>query len=601
MKNGKKFSLSEILAAPADIAWLAAFRAMFGLCLLLDVIREFAGGRIATCWIRPALHFSYSGLGWIKPWPGIGMYIHFGLLGLLAILIATGFYYRIATALFFIGYSYVFLCDASLYSNGAYLTCLISAIMMFLPANRAYSLDVRTHRIAPAARVPAWMLWLVRFQIAIVYFFSGIAKLNADWLAGNPLQFWLAGSASVPVIGPLLTHAWAVWFIAYGDMLFGLFIVPLLLWSRTRLIAFFIALGFHATNSLVFGSPLPWLLVAGTVCFFDADWPARLRVFDRIAEGQHAGAALRPAPIFLIAVYAAIQILLPMRHVLIPGDVLWTDEGARFSWRSKVASRSSAAIFYVANAKDKTVRSVDPADELGAARARAMAKHPVMILQFARHLADAGFATNGVRPEVRVRALCALNGRMPRLLIDPQINLAASRSSAFGHDAWILPATNPPCGGGSASELESLDRRCRDVSRQILAFELVADETKRRGAMIDRMLNDAYAMKPDGLYYLDAASRTVFELAAKPGANEEVASMHDIDKNYERRVHLKLISDEKARGLATLLDRKQRINQRLQVVGQLRWEKEETRTQILEELQDAIMAATMTEDPAAAD
>ena len=72
-----------------------------------------------------------------------------------------------------------------------------------LPLNRAVSFDAalasRDSRRQPS---PAWALWLVRFHIALPYFFGGVAKLNADWLAGEPMRQMLAGPRRLPACRP---------------------------------------------------------------------------------------------------------------------------------------------------------------------------------------------------------------------------------------------------------------------------------------------------------------------------------------------------------------------------------------------------------------
>ena len=61
-----------------------------------------------------------------------------------------------------------------------------------------------------------------------------------------------------------------------------------------------------------------------------------------------------------------------------------------------------------------------------------------MILQFAHYLARKE-PCSGPRPlQVRAKVLLALNGRKPALLIDPEVDLAAERST-LGHAKWILP------------------------------------------------------------------------------------------------------------------------------------------------------------------
>ena len=76
-------SLLLRLAAPVDGASLAFFRIAFGAVLLWEVWRYFTHGWIDFYWVEPQFHFSYWGFEWIKPWPGIGMDLHWAALGAL--------------------------------------------------------------------------------------------------------------------------------------------------------------------------------------------------------------------------------------------------------------------------------------------------------------------------------------------------------------------------------------------------------------------------------------------------------------------------------------------------------------------------------------
>ena len=82
--------LSDQLFRQTDIASLVYFRVVFGAILIWEVFRYFDHGWISRYYIDPAFHFTYLGFGWIEPWPGTGMYVHFILLGALALCIALG-------------------------------------------------------------------------------------------------------------------------------------------------------------------------------------------------------------------------------------------------------------------------------------------------------------------------------------------------------------------------------------------------------------------------------------------------------------------------------------------------------------------------------
>lgn len=69
------------------------------------------------------------------------MYVHFLALGILAVFVALGLWYRTSAALFFLGFTYVFLLDHTNYLNHFYLISLVSFAMIWVPAHRAASLD----------------------------------------------------------------------------------------------------------------------------------------------------------------------------------------------------------------------------------------------------------------------------------------------------------------------------------------------------------------------------------------------------------------------------------------------------------------------------
>jgi len=129
------------LFAPIDIASLVFFRIAFGILMLIEVIRFFAYNWIFASYIEPEFFFTYYGFEWITPWPGDLMYVHFIVLGILAIFVLVGFQYRVSMALFFLGFTYVFLLDQAYYLNHFYLISLISFMMIFVPSHRAFSID----------------------------------------------------------------------------------------------------------------------------------------------------------------------------------------------------------------------------------------------------------------------------------------------------------------------------------------------------------------------------------------------------------------------------------------------------------------------------
>ncbi len=107
----------ERLARPIDGAWLAAFRALFGLVLCVSMLRFLAYGWVERFFVRPTFFFKYWGFEWVEPLPGELMRPLFVLLALLALAVALGAAFRVSALALALGLSYVQLIDVSTYLN----------------------------------------------------------------------------------------------------------------------------------------------------------------------------------------------------------------------------------------------------------------------------------------------------------------------------------------------------------------------------------------------------------------------------------------------------------------------------------------------------
>lgn len=454
--------LEERLYRRVDSASLAVFRIAFGALMLWDVWKYFTYDWIGQMYITPRFHFTYFGFGWVEPWPGDLMYLHFLVIGALAFLIMIGLFYRVAIVLFLVAFTHVFLIDQVEYLNHFYLVILLNFLMVFVPANRVYALDALLwHRSRPRnTQVYAWNLWIVRAQMEVMLIFAGIVKINPDWLRLQPLEMWLAERSHVALIGPYLSETWVVAIGAYGVILLHVVGAPLLLYRRTRVPVFAAYAVFHLANHVFFNIGIfPWLTLAGTTLFFAADWPRKLfsgqwqrrtqppgdraddHPYDQTASEVLPGPAFQRSVIVLLGVWVASQILIPMRHHLYAGDTSWTEQGHRFAWQMKLRDKSSRAAFVVVDPASGEVWNVDMRHFLTARQAVRMTNRPDMILQFAHHLAERWrVERGGATPAVYAEVWTALNGRPPQLIIDPRRNLAAVERSLAPAD-WILPLT----------------------------------------------------------------------------------------------------------------------------------------------------------------
>lgn len=449
-------SLTERLFRPVDFAAIATFRIMFGALMMWEVWRYFSRDWIGLYYLEPGFLFSYYGFDWLRPWPGDGMYWHFGLLGALAVLVTLGLFYRVAIVLLFFAITYVFLLDQARYLNHIYLVTLVAFLLCFIPASRGWSLDAVLRRQSKPW-VPLWTHWLLLLQFEIMYIFAGLVKINGDWLRLQPLRMWLQARSDIPLIGPLFLHDWVVAVAAYGTIALHVIGAPLLLWKRTRIYVFVLYALFHLANHVVFTIGIfPWIALAGTLLFFGPDWPRRVwrRVGERLGLPPPQTPALFPAaappppwmrtavPAFMLG-WAALQTAMPLRHYLYPGNVSWHEQGHRFAWQMKLRQKRGDTVFEITDPATARTWIVEPDHYLSRRQERYMAGRPDMILQFAHHLERIWIERYDVAdPQVRVMAWVSLNGREPELLIDPSRDLSQVRRSLRRAD-WILPLRGP--------------------------------------------------------------------------------------------------------------------------------------------------------------
>jgi vitamin K-dependent gamma-carboxylase len=437
--------------APLDIASLVFFRIAFGLLMIWHASWYFSNHQIARFWLEPRFLFKYYGFSWVHPWPGNGLYVHWTVVGVLALFIAAGFFYRASAALFCLGYTYTFLLDEALWVNHRYLICLFSFLLIFVPANRSLSIDVWLNPKIRSEWTPAWTLWLLRAQMGVVYFYAGVAKIMPDWLHGAPMRVWLARSTQFPIIGRFFREEWAVYSLSYAALLFDLFIIPFLLWRRTRVAAFCAAVAFHLLNFKLFHiGVFPWLAITGTTLFLSPSWPRHLlAIFGIRREPRSVGEteSLPPARqrlvLALVMVYIAIQIVVPLRPFLSGGGIEWIQAEHRFTWRMMLTNKWQQIYFYVTDPNSRhATYQVRPEDFLTRWQVDRMQWRPDMLLQFAHYLARV-MPRAGPKPlRVEARVLVALNGRKPRLFIDQNVDLAAEKRS-WGRPRWLLQVHEP--------------------------------------------------------------------------------------------------------------------------------------------------------------
>lgn len=454
----------KTLFRPVDIATLVFFRIVFGILVFIDLLNSWIYYHLKKDAYNPLnFQFKYYGFEWVHPFPEPYMTAIFILLMVAALLVALGEWYVISSTILAFGFTYTYFLEKAHYLNHGYLMCWICFVMIFLPANRGFSIDVLKRPQNRLNEIPYWPLFLIQFLMGVVYFYGGIAKINPDWFQAHPMRAWLGNKTDIPVLGYFFQYTSTAYFMSYGGLFLDLFIVLFLAMKRTRIWAFGFVLFFHVMNHILFGiGVFPFLSIALTSLYFPPNWPRKwaawlesklpfLRRFgdwyrnsvgktppaqyDEIWQGTPSN---RPIIIAVFVALALFHVSIPWRHHFYPGNVAWTEEGHRYSWRMMLRSKRGYGHFIVKDVATGAEEKIKPRKVLGSKQNRKMYTHPDMIIQYAHHLRDE-YAAQGKEVEVYAHIKVKLNQRKYQPFIDETVDLAQEEWHFFRPSPWIIP------------------------------------------------------------------------------------------------------------------------------------------------------------------
>ncbi len=468
------------LSRPVRATWLVWFRRTLGGAVLWETFHSYRSASWSAVHIDPVIRVPMPGLEFLQVSGGTSL--HAVWLGIMvaAALTLVGRGGRLAPAVMALLLLVDFAQDASLYLNHHYLLVLLSLVAAFIPT------------VGARGTAPWSALFLVRFQITVPYVYASLAKFDPDWLTGIVMNQMLVARES--------TFGWAVSMPYQAEVmtLAGVFLdglAPLMLWRGVgRRFAWAGMCVFHIANSGLFNiGVFPWLMLLITPVLLPDDtlprllgalrngsmgqraallipavvlavvgalWPANASVLT-IAVSAWAGAIggylfLEPSlavaeppvatefprthslPLVVLAVWVVTQIVVPFRHLAIPGDVTWTEEGHRYSWRMLLRTkRVTSALIEVTNPATGDSWYLGPNDLLEPHQATDVLGRPDLVVGFARAIAKQWEEAGVPGVEVRLRVQVSLNRRPPVLMYDPSVDLAHVDASAPA--SWIQP------------------------------------------------------------------------------------------------------------------------------------------------------------------
>jgi hypothetical protein len=288
--------VDELLGRRVSMRALALLRITAGAIAFVH-LWPFVTDATAGVIYRDAFYEPYA--AW---YPELPRPLYMGLLALgvvAAVAMSLGLRTRVATATTFGVVAYnLFLSTTHFHSNRAYLVIVLAALAI-VPCGRELSVDawLRARRGLPALdpRSPAWPLWLLRFEAAVVYGASGLSKLvDGDWFGGTVTWHRMVQVRDQIEASPL--PGWAVDLLlersfhtvaAKVIVLTELFIA-VGLWSRaTRYAAVWVAVAFHLAIQLTASVQVfSFLGIAALVVWAVPATRDRVVVFDPTDAGQ---------------------------------------------------------------------------------------------------------------------------------------------------------------------------------------------------------------------------------------------------------------------------------------------------------------------------
>ncbi|WP_299059808.1 HTTM domain-containing protein [uncultured Polaribacter sp.] len=432
-----------------SVAPLAIFRLFFGLMMFASIVRFWANGWIEKLYLQPKFHFSYFGLDFIKP-IGNYTYILFIICAISSLMVAVGYKYRFAIITFFLSFLYIELMDKTTYLNHYYFITILSFLLIFLPANAYFSID-SFQKKKQFLNVSTWTIDCIKILLSIVYFYAGLAKINSDWLfRAMPLKIWLPSKYDLPFIGTnLMQQNWFHFAMSWSGLIYDLAIPFLLFYKRTRYVAFLFVVIFHVFTRVLFPIGMfPFIMIVSALIFFDASFHQKIinfisnylpkiniQTFDKYTFSKTKLAFIKP----ILIVFFVLQILIPWRYLLYPGELFWTEEGYRYSWRVMLMEKAGNATFRIKDLNTGNSFRVENSDFLTSFQEKQMSYQPDFIIEYAHFLGDHFTKQGHKNIGIFADSYVALNGRLSAKFVDESVNLYQKKITTFKPIDWILP------------------------------------------------------------------------------------------------------------------------------------------------------------------
>jgi Vitamin K-dependent gamma-carboxylase len=234
-------------------------RVVLGLGGSLEVLSNIASSRLDRV-LRPGI-IEAPRWDWLPRLSQDGGRVFEVALLLVFVLFTVGWRTRFMGGIACLAASYYLALDQQLYANHVYLLAVLLFLFVLADSGAAVSVDARRGR--GRRSVPQWPVFLIKAQLAVVYGFAALSKLNGDWLSGDAL------AATMVRIGPYdlpaaLAHRTVYVPAAIASLLIEGFLAFALLVPRLRRIAAAVGIVFHLSILLTVDRWSPYAITGFT-------------------------------------------------------------------------------------------------------------------------------------------------------------------------------------------------------------------------------------------------------------------------------------------------------------------------------------------------
>ncbi len=426
MKN-LLFKLYKDITKPIPGISLSLFRLVFSIILLIQSYYFLAHNFIEQNIIKPFILFPFiKGLNIDK----------LIIIGYIMLIANIGMLYnkfaRISTFIFFICFTYFWLLDKGYFNNHYYFISLICFFLFLTEKNASFTQN---------NHIPKISLLSLQVMVIIVYFVAGVNKLNPFWLFDlQPMKHILEFKSELTQ-NPVFENQFIIILSCYFGLFFDLFIGFILLWKKTRLFGFIIALVFHLGNYYLFYNVgeigvFPFIMISTLILFINPDILNRYFKLHQKPEIQsHNTRFINTFIIFFLI----IQLLIPFRHTLFKGHVDYTGIGQRFSWRMKIMYKEVDFKYFIINTQTNEKYAVNVEKMLTPKQYNNVKYFPDLIVPLAKKIKlEATEKFNIKNPKVVCEYKIGFMGQKQQLLFSPDLDLSKIPTNTLTNQ-WLWP------------------------------------------------------------------------------------------------------------------------------------------------------------------